>query len=703
VRANGGVAAWALASLAGPAVAVVLACALPPRAGAAEPAATAPASAASPGSYKPVDELDRLEYLGRSQPELAATGLLRLADSLKPDDPRYLETLMAAGGAQVRLAQGEQVEQIARRIEALADRIALARPAAMLLRGQWLDNYGEVAKAERQLIEASALLPPKPPTYLRLRLLVSDGDVKSRSGRYDEAMIRFNEALRLVDESAPRWQRADMRGLVSGVLIEAGQPEKATDFINEQMRVAVEDNDHIGMADAWTARAILLSDGPDSAGTLAAWRAALEHSRLSGNKRVVVLSLANIADYYIKHEDYATAYDMSMRALPMAREMKTSEAESVALANAGLALIGMKRKDEGVPLVRQSMALEERTGSARSIADSARELGDALEKAGYPQDALAAYRQYRQLATALNQQDRQRALIELQEGFANDRRQHELDMLAREGRLKDEQLLHHDLEMKQWTAAGLSILLLLAVVAALARRLRVRNQQLSASNEQLRIQAEIDPLTGLANRHHLQAVMAARPGACLEGSVYLIDIDHFKAINDRFGHAGGDAVLIEIARRLRATLRDEDLVVRWGGEEFLVLVRPLPAGEAEALAQRLLCVLADVPVSYEERTVPITASIGYGVFPLRSHAAHAGPGHEAPEVEVKWERAVALADSAMYLAKAHGRNGACGIRRIDAADAAAVEELGRNLEAAWHDGRVELHLHPGPVREEVAA
>jgi diguanylate cyclase (GGDEF)-like protein len=191
--------------------------------------------------------------------------------------------------------------------------------------------------------------------------------------------------------------------------------------------------------------------------------------------------------------------------------------------------------------------------------------------------------------------------------------------------------------------------------------------------------------------------MAARPGACLEGSVYLIDVDHFKTINDRFGHAGGDAVLIEIARRLRATLRDEDLVVRWGGEEFLVLVRPLPSGESEALAQRLLCVLADVPVVYEGRAVSITASIGYGVFPLRSHAAHAGPGHETPEVEVKWERAVALADSAMYLAKAHGRNGACGIRRIDAADAAAVEELGRNLEAAWHDGRVELHLHPGPV------
>jgi diguanylate cyclase (GGDEF)-like protein len=119
---------------------------------------------------------------------------------------------------------------------------------------------------------------------------------------------------------------------------------------------------------------------------------------------------------------------------------------------------------------------------------------------------------------------------------------------------------------------------------------------LSVSNEQLRIQAEIDPLTGLSNRHHLQTVMAERGGTGLEGTLYLLDVDHFKRINDQCGHAGGDTVLVEIARRLRHTLRDDDLIVRWGGEEFLVLVRPLPQAEAEALAQRLLCALADVPV-----------------------------------------------------------------------------------------------------------
>ncbi|HEX7638111.1 MAG TPA: diguanylate cyclase, partial [Burkholderiaceae bacterium] len=580
------------------------------------------------------------------------------------------------------------VEQVARRIESLPGRVPLARPAAMLLRGHWLEGHGEVSKAERQFIEAAALLPADAPDYLRLRLLVSWADVKSRGGHYDQAMARYDQALRLVDAIGPEWRRIDLRGSIGNALQEAGQDEKAAEFNREEMRLATAAGDEFGLSRAYTQRAILLSQGPDSAAILADERTALEHARASGNQRMVVLSLANIADYYLTHGDFRTAYDISQRALPVARAMHDESAESVALANTGLALIGMHRKDEGLPLVHESMTLDERAGSARSIADSAHELGGYLERAGYLADALAAYRQYRQMSEELNQQDRQRALIELQEGFANESRQHELAMLSREGRLKDEELRHHDLQLKQWMAAGVSGLLLLAVMGALARRLRLRNQLLSARNEELRQQAEIDPLTGLSNRHHLQAVMTRRGGARgLEGTLYLLDVDHFKQINDRWGHAGGDAVLVEIARRLRATLRDEDLVVRWGGEEFLVLLRPMPLPEAEALAQRLLAALAGQPVVHEGEEVPLSASIGFGLFPMPTSGSPA-------ELVVPWERAIALVDAAMYLAKAHGRNRACGVRRVDAASSVALEELMRSIEQAASEGRADLHLQP---------
>jgi diguanylate cyclase (GGDEF)-like protein len=662
------------------------------------PASLPPAVSPHAEADRPSSELDRLEQLGRTQPAVAAAQLVAYAATLAPADPRFLEALTEAGSQYVNAAMGDSVEQIARRIESLSGTVPLARPAAMILRGHWLVKHGEPSHAERQLIEANALLPAEVPLYLRLRLLGCWGEAKGRAGRYDEAMKRYNVALRLADESAPVWRRIDMRIDAATVLIDAMQLEKVSEMEHEAMRLALESGDEYGLARAWTDRAIVLTSGPDSAATLAAWRAALEHARLSGSKQATVLSMANIADYYLKHGDYDTAYETSMRALPLAHEAHNDSAESVALANAGLALISTKRKDEGVPLVRNSMTMDEHSGSARNVADTVNELGVYLEKAGYLADAMAAYHQYRRLADDLNQQDRQRALVELQEGFANERRQHELDMLSREGRLKDEELLHHDLEMKEWTAAGLSSLLLLAVVASLARRLRVRNQQLSVSNEQLRQQAEIDPLTGLSNRHHLLSAMARRPSRSLEGTLFLIDVDHFKQINDRFGHAGGDAVLVEVSRRLRATLRDADLVVRWGGEEFLVLVRPLPRAEADVLAHRLLCALADPPVVHEGEAVSISASIGYGVFPMAQGVAlDKDPGDVRPDLPVDWERAIAVVDSAMYLAKAHGRNGACGVVRVNLQGATGLDDAIHSLEAACQDGRVELTLQHGPV------
>jgi diguanylate cyclase (GGDEF)-like protein len=660
----------------------------PTVAGTAQP----PAASSGGAAFKAVDELGRLQYLGRAQPDLATVELLRLVDRLPVDDARYLETLLEVGSEYVALNKGDQVEQVAARIETLSDRLALARPAAMLLRGQWMQTHGEVSKAERQIIEASALLPAAPPDYLRLRLLMSSAYVKNRGGHYDEAMLRYNQALKLADDTGPTWRRVDLRALIAQVLFDAGQTDKAAEVNLEQMRLATESADECGISAAFTTRAIQFSRGADNGSVLADWRAALDHARLCGNKHQIVIGMANMADYYLMRGDFQTAYDLSQKALPLALQGDDLPAQSVATANTGLALIGMRRKDQGLPMVRQSASIDERAGTANNLSDLQLELGGYLEHAGYLDDALAAYHQYRQMSDELKQQDRQRALIELQEGFANENRQHELDMLSREGKLKDEEILHHDLQIKQWTAAGGASLLLLAVVARLARRLRVRNQMLSVSNEQLRIQAQLDPLTGLSNRHHLQALMAERPGPGLDGTLYLLDVDHFKQINDQCGHAGGDTVLVEIARRLRDTLRDDDLVVRWGGEEFLVLVRALPQAEAEALAQRLLCALAEAPVIHEGRPVALSASIGVGRFPMRS----AGGTELDPEVDVPWERAVAMVDAAMYLAKARGRNGACSIVRVEAHDAVEIEQVIEQLEKSEREGRVELHFQHGP-------
>ena len=226
----------------------------------------------------------------------------------------------------------------------------------------------------------------------------------------------------------------------------------------------------------------------------------------------------------------------------------------------------------------------------------------------------------------------------------------------------------------------------------LLRRVGQSNRQLADSNELLKVQTGIDPLTGLANRRHFQTAMRqlAADGK-LAGSVFLADIDHFKRINDCWGHASGDAVLVEVARRLRGILREPDLIVRWGGEEFLVVVRALGPDAVDALAQRMLDVVGGTPVEHEGRVIGAAVSIGYATFPI-----------EPARLEVSWEQAIDLVDTAMYLAKAHGRNRAYGVRSLHASDESQFDAVAKSLEASWHAGEVSLTPLRGPGSEAEA-
>ncbi|MCO5732133.1 GGDEF domain-containing protein [Rhizobium sp. SSA_523] len=161
--------------------------------------------------------------------------------------------------------------------------------------------------------------------------------------------------------------------------------------------------------------------------------------------------------------------------------------------------------------------------------------------------------------------------------------------------------------------------------------------------------ATTDALTGLANRRGIQeralAVVGAGRRKKRPMALLIADIDHFKSINDRFGHDGGDAILCEFARRLKATFRrQQDVVGRWGGEEFIAVVHDVTLEEALSLARQLCCRIAEVPFEAGQQSVFVTVSIGVSPF---------------LENEGAIEPAVKRADEALYEAKRGGRNRVC--------------------------------------------
>ena len=186
---------------------------------------------------------------------------------------------------------------------------------------------------------------------------------------------------------------------------------------------------------------------------------------------------------------------------------------------------------------------------------------------------------------------------------------------------------------------------------ALERQVGARTAELAEANLQLERAALTDPLTGLWNRRHfhdsLPDVLARSPRLAL----LLIDIDHFKRINDGHGHDAGDAVLREFARRLQAFVQDDELALRWGGEEFLLALPRHDARSAARRAAALLQAIRGTPFVCSDASLALTCSIGWVCLPWPD-AATLGLGID---------QALMLADTGLYRAKEQGRARAIGV------------------------------------------
>lgn len=271
-----------------------------------------------------------------------------------------------------------------------------------------------------------------------------------------------------------------------------------------------------------------------------------------------------------------------------------------------------------------------------------------------------------------------------------------------------------------WFAAGVVLALVLLLVGVVALRTRklaadrrrleeavaARSAELARANEELQELSFTDVLTGTRNRRYFMAVIgdeikrvvrrysrdpvAKRPAN--QGLVFLlVDIDWFKKVNDQHGHRAGDEVLTEVGRRLLGTIRETDLIVRWGGEEFLIVCRDTEPDRGGEVARRILEAIGGRPFTTSAIDgLSRTCSVGWVPFPW---------SNGAPD-RVSYETVIELADRALYEAKARGRNRAVGVmRKEDAPAEIHHEQLLSSPLADLEDWLVRLISEHGPEVE----
>ncbi len=420
---------------------------------------------------------------------------------------------------------------------------------------------------------------------------------------------------------------------------------------------------------------------------------ALTLRREQGNKARVAATLSNIGDTWLEKGDPARALVAQREALALREEVNDKSAIALSHRNIGAiytaqgklpeadAELGLARRmaddatDKGlVTQVRLALAALERARGAParaaayarealSIAESMKsrelarqaneELAAAQEAEGRLGDALQSYRRSKAVADSIFSAETSRRVASLEQRFADERRLHELDSLRRE---QAELQVQSERRTYQRDAA-IGVALLVAVVGFFLYRRRVESARLAESL------SVTDALTGLRNRRYLQQTIdmdvaasvrrwraAVVKGISVDDAdliFLMVDIDHFKAVNDAHGHAVGDQVLVQLGTVLRTTCRDSDVVIRWGGEEFLVVARFTDRNQAEITAERLRQAIERHALTLpNSQTIRVTCSIGYAPFPV----SLASPD------SATWEDVVALADRALYVAKSRGRN-----------------------------------------------
>lgn len=564
-------------------------------------------------------------------------------------------------------------------------------------RAQWLLGKAQAETTARRLLQARAALTeaealiPVSDRAMRLQLALVQMRFERAQGTLNMAYQRASEAQELADQLGDKAAHIDASTVLAVLNAQLGYLDRAESGLRDAAAQAHAIGYTAALAVARLDEGYIYSRRHQRAREAQALQQALAIADgVPGLAYIEVTARANLSDYYLERGDYAATLREAQQAADLAHATHDLGDEAIALSNLGIAQAHLGRVDEGVQTLRKAMELAHRTNDLFSEADMNRELVKVLESAGRYKQALLAMQAFDATNARITQQVRDNAVLELQAKRDDERKNLQIEQLSTQAKIKEAEAAARRWQQRLWTMlAGVAVLSALLLVLRLSRARRA-NRKLTRDVANLTEQSSLDELTGAFNRRHFASLMqqyADAPDARV--GLVMLDIDHFKSINDEFGHTVGDAVLKEAVRRLRALGRGHDHVVRWGGEEFVLVLPDAPPRYLPALAERLLDTMASQPFHLDRNRIHATISIGCIAHPL---VVGGSP-----------ENAMRLADQALYMAKRHGRNRAICVLKADGVTAHQL--AGLELAAGIEQGLIATAeiAGPGTMRTEQLA
>jgi diguanylate cyclase (GGDEF)-like protein len=627
------------------------------------------ASAVAAAEQTLVDRIEMLDWSDPQRAEKLIDSVPTLAESRASD----VEMLEVRAMVYVDMRRDPDVEAIIARLKTIAqDGAQSAVLAQHYVRGYSLYQHDQYAAASEELnrIDMESLTTDTE----RYRVSILRGNTLRTLGQAEAALPFLERGLDLAHD-----MRDDVRSLhamlwLAHIYSNTGNFDRAAEQLESARRLATSLGDEAALTEVDSCLSGIEDERGDRVAERRASLSALEHAKRSGSAKWLAHALVNLGDSYLKTGDFAESLKYSKQALPLVLKVRgNGDEEPIVLFNEGLANIGLGNIKVGEKLAEGAIAQTIAGDNLLDAQELLREYANALERAGYLMMAIQIYHRYDALGAKIMTSTRQRAFLELSAKFDDERKARELELLRRDNALKASDMRAQRLRQQLILAAALFVTCICAALIWAFTRVR-------KANDRLRFNSERDALTGLRNRRyfneHVLSIEGAKP---VGGCVLLADLDHFKRINDTLGHQAGDAVLATVSHRLSAALRENDKLVRWGGEEFLAVLDPITPEQADRTVERLLYAVRRDPVLWNGKTIKCTISIGYAYFPMAG-----------AETEITLDSAIGLIDKALYMAKRRGRDRACLISAVTAQNERELTILSAEFESAAADRRIKV-------------
>jgi diguanylate cyclase (GGDEF)-like protein len=654
----------------------------------------APAPPAPPRPVSLDERIFERRELSRFVPDKALAQLRQIeAEARRAPLATRAEFLTQLSTAYMRVGDNDVALRLAEELIAEGRRskndVALAK--GLLMKGYVMSALTERAASHELVYQAERLASATDDTTLRVSVTITSGESRAEEGNFPAALVKLQAAVDMARQSGSPLLLSAALNSLARLYDNMKEYEKGFDALDESLAVAKTLQSPGRLAVAKNTEYILAIDANQPQRARAALLEGLAIEQKFGAQRMIGKTLVNLSDSYLQDHDYPRTLVFAHQAITAAKVSNDVGIEAVARVNIGQALIGMGRLAEGKKSFDAGMTYYEKANNKPDMQALMLDYGHALERAGDLAGAIAAYHREREISNELFEQQRQKSVYELQEKYETEKKQRQIELLRRENQVKGAEIDNRRLQQRIWWLLLVVFALAAVIVGLLYRKVRQTNAQLEEKNLELKQQSSRDPLTALYNRRHFQEFMkhyiqvekrgAGTSGEDIVGALFLLDVDHFKHVNDSYGHAAGDAVLKMIAENLAVLLRETDMIVRWGGEEFLAFLPAIPRSGVDEIARRILNGISTQTIIYQDRPLSVNVSVGFAPFPL-----------VPADAPLSWERAVNLVDMALYLAKAHGRNRAYGVRGFDNFAATSMEAIEQDLERAWRAGFVDLSV-----------